>query len=166
MSEELKELYFRIIQLSDDELLQMVNIEYDEYRPEALKFAREELNRRGLPVEPLQSGGPAQAGADADLEGDTPDVQERDTPAPSFAEAEFAGSEFDGKKLIMREAAREAGPLPEVRFEIFRSGMSSWQALFAEAAAFASRIGPDALINISHSADKGDGVVTVWYWYR
>lgn len=161
MSEELKELYFRIIQLSDDELLQMVNVEYDEYRPEALKFAREELNRRGLPIEPLKTDGPPQPDADVALDGDTLETNESETPEPSFDEAEF-----DGKELVMREDARDAGALPDVRFEIFRSGMSSWETLFAEAADFASRIGPEDLINISHSEDSNEGVVTVWYWYR
>ena len=153
MSEELKELYFRIIQLSDEELLQMVNVEYDEYRPEALKFAREELNRRGLPIEPLKTGGPPQPNADAAFEGDTLE--------PSSDEAEF-----DGQEPVVQEDASDAGALPEVRFEIFRSGMSSWESLFEEAADFASRIGPEDLINISHSEDSNEGVVTVWYWYR
>jgi hypothetical protein len=153
MDEELKELYFRIIQLSDDELLQMVNVEHDEYRPEALKFAREELNRRGLLIEPTKTGGPPQPIADIAAEGDTPE--------PSSDEAEF-----DGKELVLQGDAREAGALAEVRFEIFRSGMSSWESLFAEAADFASQIGPNDLINISHSEDSNEGVVTVWYWSR
>ncbi|HEV7857407.1 MAG TPA: hypothetical protein VGO91_02040 [Pyrinomonadaceae bacterium] len=161
MSEELKELYFRIIQFSDDELLQMVNVEYDEYRPEALKFAREELTRRGLPVEPTRTGGPPQANADVGVEGDALDVNESDTPEPSFDE-----TEFDATNLVMQEREREAGALPAVRFEIFRSWTSSWEDLFADAAAFASRVGPENLINISHSEDSNEGVVTVWYWYR
>ena len=51
-----------------------------------------------------------------------------------------------------------------VRFEVIRGGFSSWDTLFAEAAEFASRVGPDRLINISHSSDNGDGVIAVWYW--
>jgi hypothetical protein len=148
MSEELKELYFRIIQLSDDELLQMVNVEYDEYRPEALKFAREELARRGLPIEPLKTGDPPPPNPEVAVEGGTLETNESGTPDPSFNEAS------------------DAGAMPEVRFETFRSGMSSWANLFTEAAEFASRIGPDDLINISHSEDSNEGVVTVWYWYR
>ena len=162
MTEDLKELYFRIIQLSDDELLQMVNVEYDEYRPEALKFAREELTRRGLPIEPKKTGGPSQPGADAAVEGDTLETNESDTPEPSSD-----GAEFDGKQLVMPEDARNAGALPEVRFEIFRSAMSSWESLFTEAADFVNRrISPEDLINISHSEDSNEGVVTVWYWSR
>jgi hypothetical protein len=51
-----------------------------------------------------------------------------------------------------------------VCFKVFRSGTSTWQTLFAEAAAFATQISPERLINISHSEDDNDGVVTVWYW--
>ena len=51
-----------------------------------------------------------------------------------------------------------------VRFKYFRASFSSWQSLFEEAAEFASKIPRDRLISISHSEDKGDGVVTVWYW--
>jgi hypothetical protein len=56
-------------------------------------------------------------------------------------------------------------PLPRLaRFKVFRSGLSTWDTLFAEAAEFVSQVGPDRLITISHSADEGEGVVTVWYW--
>jgi hypothetical protein len=51
-----------------------------------------------------------------------------------------------------------------VRFEIFRGALMSWSELFRRAADFASGIGPDRMINISHSADHNEGVVTVWYW--
>ncbi|MEZ5426134.1 MAG: hypothetical protein R2747_07715 [Pyrinomonadaceae bacterium] len=52
----------------------------------------------------------------------------------------------------------------EVRFELFRGSWTSWEALFQEAAEFATRLGRDRVINISHSCDGNDGVVTVWYW--
>ena len=51
-----------------------------------------------------------------------------------------------------------------VRFKLFRATFSSWKALFDQAAEFAGTIPRDQLISISHSEDKGDGVVTVWYW--
>jgi hypothetical protein len=47
---------------------------------------------------------------------------------------------------------------------MFRGVLTSWEALFEEASEFATEIGPDRLISISHSEDKSDGVVTVWYW--
>ena len=56
----------------------------------------------------------------------------------------------------------------QVRFEVFQSGTRSWESLFAEAAAFATEIGPDRLIAISQSEGRdgmiASGVVTVWYW--
>ena len=51
-----------------------------------------------------------------------------------------------------------------VRYELFRSGFKSWDSLFAQASEFATRIGRERLIGVSHSEDKHEGVVTVWYW--
>ncbi|MEO6436532.1 MAG: hypothetical protein ABIP55_12345 [Tepidisphaeraceae bacterium] len=51
-----------------------------------------------------------------------------------------------------------------VRFEVFRGMLTTWQTLFEQAAAFATSVGRDRLINISQSEDRSDGVVTVWYW--
>lgn len=47
---------------------------------------------------------------------------------------------------------------------MFRGVIATWPQLFDQAAAFASRLGPDRLISISHSEDKEDGVVAVWFW--
>ncbi|MFM7201839.1 MAG: hypothetical protein ACKO6N_13735 [Myxococcota bacterium] len=52
----------------------------------------------------------------------------------------------------------------QVRFKVFRGIFSSWEKLFGEAATFATSLGPSKLITISHSEDKSEGVVTVWYW--
>jgi len=49
-------------------------------------------------------------------------------------------------------------------FEMFRGTMATWDQLFSQAAAFATSVGPERLISISHSEDQQDGVVTVWYW--
>ena len=51
-----------------------------------------------------------------------------------------------------------------VKYEIFKGTLASWDMLFQEAAAFATRVGRDRLISISHSEDQNAGVVTVWYW--
>lgn len=51
-----------------------------------------------------------------------------------------------------------------VRFEVFRGILASWPELFERAATFATGIGRDRLISISHSEDKDDGVIAVWYW--
>ena len=52
----------------------------------------------------------------------------------------------------------------KVQTKLFRSSFSSWKTLFEDAAAFATEIGRDRLITISHSADHSEGVVVVWYW--
>jgi hypothetical protein len=52
----------------------------------------------------------------------------------------------------------------KVKFRVFRGVFETWQELFEEASVFASTKGPEDLINISHSCDKNDGVVAVWYW--
>ncbi|HET9220586.1 MAG TPA: hypothetical protein VFR18_26645 [Terriglobia bacterium] len=54
----------------------------------------------------------------------------------------------------------------QVRYRLFKSVMKSWEDLCADAAAFASTIGRERLINISVSqADTGgQGVIFVWYW--
>ena len=51
-----------------------------------------------------------------------------------------------------------------VQFRAFRGLLKSWQNLFQEAADFATELGPERLISISHSEDANEGVVTVWYW--
>jgi hypothetical protein len=51
-----------------------------------------------------------------------------------------------------------------VHFKYFESSLRSWEELFGEAAEFASEIGPERRISISHSCDQNKGVVTVWYW--
>lgn len=52
----------------------------------------------------------------------------------------------------------------KVSYEYFRGTLDSWDSLFTHAATFASQIGKERLITISHSEDHNDGVVTVWYW--
>ena len=51
-----------------------------------------------------------------------------------------------------------------VKFKIFRSPVSSWEKLFEAASSFATRIGKENVINISHSWGTPEGIVTVWYW--
>lgn len=51
-----------------------------------------------------------------------------------------------------------------VRFKMFRGTIATWDQLFAEAAEFATTLGRERLITISHSEDQQDGVVAVWYW--
>ena len=51
-----------------------------------------------------------------------------------------------------------------VRFKVFRGTMTSWPELFRQASEFATQLGRERLITISHSEDQQDGVVAVWYW--
>lgn len=49
--EQLGELTERISQMSDEELLRIVEVEYDDYSEEALQFAEVELGKRSIPFE-------------------------------------------------------------------------------------------------------------------
>ena len=51
-----------------------------------------------------------------------------------------------------------------VAYEVFKSTFKSWESLCEEAADFATRVGRERLITISHSEDQNQGVVIVWYW--
>jgi hypothetical protein len=52
MSDALKNLMERIARLSDEQLLAMVDVDFTQYRPEALAYARAELRQRG--IEPVR----------------------------------------------------------------------------------------------------------------
>ncbi|MBT5708024.1 hypothetical protein OAH36_03825 [Verrucomicrobia bacterium] len=52
----------------------------------------------------------------------------------------------------------------KVCHKTFDATLKSWDQLFAEAAEFASMIGQERLISISHSDSHSRGVVAVWYW--
>jgi hypothetical protein len=67
------------------------------------------------------------------------------------------------------EPKQDDAPAPDVaprfaRFKMFRSSLTTWESLFAEAAEFVSQLDPEQLITVSHSSDSGEGVVAVWYW--
>ena len=49
-------------------------------------------------------------------------------------------------------------------YRMFKSATKTWQTLFNEASDFASQIGDQRLINISHSCDQNTAVIVVWYW--
>ena len=53
----------------------------------------------------------------------------------------------------------------KVEFQIFKGGaFVPWDDLLAKAAQFATEVGSERLITISHSDDHNSGVVVVWYW--
>ena len=70
------------------------------------------------------------------------------------AETQAPATELEGSKTAKWRLA----------YRVFRSTFSTWDVLFDQAAEFATEIGPERFVNISHSADDCDGVVTVWYW--
>jgi hypothetical protein len=62
--------------------------------------------------------------------------------------------------------AGDAEVAMQVRSRLFKSVFQSWESLCEEAAAFATEVGRDRLINlaVSHSSAAGEGVIFVWYW--
>ena len=52
----------------------------------------------------------------------------------------------------------------QAAFRIFSSSVETWEVLFGRAAEFATRIGRERVISISHSQEELRGVVAVWYW--
>jgi hypothetical protein len=86
---------------------------------------------------------------------------------------EVIGDQFDTcwKCSSARDGVTPTGPAepPEPKpawrmsYRVFRGTFASWERLFSEAAEFATSIGPERVISISHSADT-EGVVTVWFW--
>jgi rubrerythrin len=56
MDEQLFELKERICRLSDEELLNIVEVDWKDYRKEALGFAKNELARRGITFEEAKKG--------------------------------------------------------------------------------------------------------------
>jgi hypothetical protein len=55
-------------------------------------------------------------------------------------------------------------PTRRLTYRVFRGTWASWEELFNQAAEFANQLGPEKVVSISHSEDKDDGVVAVWYW--
>ena len=51
-----------------------------------------------------------------------------------------------------------------VLYRHFRGALKTWNALFQDAADFATTLGPERLISVSHSHYGLEGIVTVWYW--
>jgi hypothetical protein len=58
----------------------------------------------------------------------------------------------------------EPKPAWRMSCKVFRGTFATWEKLFSEAAEFATSVGPERVISISHSEDDSDGVVAVWFW--
>ncbi len=78
----------------------------------------------------------------------------------------FAGQYVDGQYGIARLLQTNSRCLMRVQHRLFMSSFKSWDDLCDEAAAFATTVGPQRLINISVSQGDtgGKGVIFVWYW--
>lgn len=62
---------------------------------------------------------------------------------------------------------KENEKIISVGFEIFRAaGRTPWDTLLSQASAFATQLGRENIINISHSSEDGQGTVVVWYFKK
>jgi hypothetical protein len=96
MDEQLRELKDRISQMSDDELLQIVEVEYADYRKEALEFAMAELEQRKIPY--------GESGLDEENEAESEEADliasaAGDLPCDACGGAMRAGSLYADKEL-------------------------------------------------------------------
>ena len=53
---------------------------------------------------------------------------------------------------------------PVLKFEKFSALVATWESVFSDAADFATQVGRERVVSISHSADRHEAIVTVWYW--
>jgi hypothetical protein len=146
-NDETDPLKKRISNLSNEELLQMVNIDYEQYRKEALDYARAEMDRRGLKIEPVSFT-------------DASQIEDDDSEYIEFDAEGLDAEQLEPSVEFERDTDHTSG----VKFKVFRGMWTSGEELFAEAAAFAAEIGSVRLISISHSTSGNEGTVTVWYW--
>jgi len=51
-----------------------------------------------------------------------------------------------------------------VVFKTFESQFATRQKILQKAAGFASELGAERLINITHSEDHNNSIITIWYW--
>jgi len=93
MDEELSELKDRISQMSDRELLQIVEVEYADYRHEALEFAEAELAKRSIPFEKPELA--------ADEDDDSMPPAESDSPCGKCGGVMRRGLLFADKELTL-----------------------------------------------------------------
>ena len=99
MDEQLRELRDRITQMSDDELLQIVEVEYDDYREEALKFARAELEKRNIPYEEPELDEAGEAGEAESDESDSRVSAADNLHCDACGAAMRAGTLYSDKEL-------------------------------------------------------------------
>ena len=54
--------------------------------------------------------------------------------------------------------------MSQLKFRRFKAVIKSWQTVLEEAAEFASSVGRERVVSISHSEDHSMSIVVVWYW--
>ena len=54
--------------------------------------------------------------------------------------------------------------MSQLKFRRFSALIKSWETVLQEAAEFASSVGRDKIVSISHSEDHSRSIVVVWYW--
>jgi hypothetical protein len=90
------------------------------------------------------------------------DAQARPPNTTPAAQADAPQAEPKEKDARPEDGDREVARFAD--FKMFRSNLSPWEAVFREAADFATRVGPGRVISISHSEENNEAVVTVWFW--
>ena len=54
--------------------------------------------------------------------------------------------------------------MPQMKFRKFTAYIKSWETVFQEAADFASSVGREQVVSVSHSEDHNEAIITVWFW--
>jgi hypothetical protein len=89
-------------------------------------------------------------------------------PAPPAAPDESPAAP-EGLRAVVAEVLRQLGAAPEeaarfARYQSFGSDLTPRETAFAQAAEFATGVGPARVISVSHAESERGCVVTVWYW--
>lgn len=176
MNENSEILRKHIESLSDEELMAVVTVDRAHYREDAIAFAEEELEYRGLRVvtEASEPAGEAPVSFWDETADKSGEVDAEAEVAEGEDSAEEDSEEEDSEDAAAPDSKRaervwdkgafwQGDPQSPVTFTVFRSSFISWEELFQQAADFASEIGPERVISISHSEDGNEGVVAVWY---
>ena len=94
-----------------------------------------------------------------------------------LTEGQATGTEPPTAATVATESVREAvsavmrqlGAAPDesahfARYQSFGSDLTPRETAFAQAAEFATTLGPGRVISVSHAEGERGCVVTVWYW--
>jgi hypothetical protein len=89
-------------------------------------------------------------------------------PAPPAA-PDKAPAPPEGLREAVAEVLRQLGAAPDgaarfARYQAFGSELTPRETAFAQAAEFATGLGPARVISVSHAESERGCVVTVWYW--